>query len=201
MIYIMSTQPHLLFVNLPSNRIGNYLTYPIAILGAYAFYFVFKNSKNNYLVKLSFLLLLTFIFAGGISDSVSAFKTKNSVNELSQTFSASDYLAKNTVLEDKILKDHNYLTSDSWMKIFFMRGYRYPDSRGLFGRYEDSNREQCTLQMISDPNGEIAKQCFTDSRTDFIVVNPKFDGGQFKKLENFNQVYAGSDITVFYRSN
>jgi hypothetical protein len=199
MIYIMSSQPHLLFINLPSNRIGNYLTYPVAILSAYSFYWVFKNPKFNNLVRSGFFIILAFVLIGGLSDSASAFKTKISINELAQTFQASAYLSQNTTLADKILKDHNYITADSWMKIFFMRGYRYPDSRGLFGRYESSSREQCTLQMISNPGGDVARQCFADSGTDFLVVNPRFDGGQFKKMDNFSEVYASPDLTIFYR--
>jgi len=201
MIYVMSSQPHLLFINLPSSRIGNYLTYPVAILGAYSFWWVFKNPRLNNLVRAGFFVILAFVLVGGLSDSAGAFKTKISANELSQTFDASKYLSSKTATADKILKDHNYVTADSWMKIFFMRGYRYPDSRGLFGRYENSSREQCTLLMISEPNGETAQKCYADSGTNFLVVNPRFDGGQFKKLDDFSEVYAGPDISVFYKKN
>jgi hypothetical protein len=58
MLFLLSTRPDWLFVDLPSNRIGNYLTYPLSILSAYAFFAVFKNSQNalgNLLLKSAFI--------------------------------------------------------------------------------------------------------------------------------------------------
>ena len=201
MIYIMSSQPHLLFINLPSSRIGNYLTYPMAILAAYAFYYVFKKSQSNYLIKLGFLIVLAFCLINGLSDSASVFKNKIEINEVSETFNASSYLAQTSRKSNGILKDHNYLTADAWIKLFFMRGYKYPESRGLFSRYEDATkpRENCTLKMISEPGGNEAKECFDNSGIDFIMVNPRYDSGQFRKLEEFNQVFTANNVAVFYR--
>ncbi|MDZ4384865.1 MAG: DUF1616 domain-containing protein, partial [Candidatus Moranbacteria bacterium] len=164
MIFLMSTQPHLLFINLPSNRIGNYLSYPIAILSAYSLYALFgtdKRSKTSErlassgnLIRAGFIVVLTFVLVDGISDSASAFKDKTDLAPVAQTFDASSYLAQKTSSNDMILKDHNYITADSWMKIFLMRGYKYPLSRGYFKRYEDETkpREMCTLQMIASPD-------------------------------------------------
>jgi hypothetical protein len=104
--------------------------------------------------------------------------------------------------EDVVLKDHNYITADSWMKLFFMKGYRYPLSRGLFSRYESTgNRsgDTCTLDMISKPGSDEAKKCFSDTGTDFVMVNPKFDSAQFQRLSNFDQVYENNEIAIYYR--
>lgn len=211
MIFIMSTEPHLLFVNLPSDRIGNYLSYPIAILSAYSFWFVFKSrsesEKNkgvfpSSLLKLGYALILAFALIDGIHDSALAFKNKDDLSPMAQTFNSSDYLAKNTSPSDIILKDHNYITADSWIKIFLMRGYTYPLSRGYFKRYEDTTkpREMCTLNMISDPNSKDAKDCFVETGTDFIMVNPQFDSAQFIKLKSFDQIYSSAGINIYYRT-
>ena len=206
MIFIMSTQPQMLFVNLPSTRIGNYLSYPIAILSAYAFYEIFKarqaNAKKiNGLIKLSFIIIATFVLVDGVSDSAAIFKTQTDLSPLAQTFDASSYLTTATSDADEILKDHNYITADSWMKIFLMRGYKYPLSRGYFKRYDDPTkpREMCTLNMISAPASLEAQQCFIETQTNFIVVNPNYDSAQFIKLKNFNQVYSSVGINIYYK--
>ncbi|MDO8241134.1 MAG: DUF1616 domain-containing protein [Candidatus Moranbacteria bacterium] len=202
MIFIMSTQPNLLLVNLPSSRIGNYLSYPFAILSAYTFYFVFKNKTNQFL-KVSFIVIATFVLVDGISDSAYSFKNKEDLSPLAQTFNASNYLATHTTTDDEILKDHNYITADSWMKIILMRGYKYPQSRGYFKRYDDQTkpREMCTLNMISTPDSPEAKTCFADTNTNFIAINPNFDSAQFLKLKNFDQVYSSTGINIYYKNN
>lgn len=202
MIFIMSTQPNLLLVNLPSSRIGNYLSYPFAILSAYTFYFVFKNKTNQFL-KVSFIVIATFVLVDGISDSAYSFKNKEDLSPLAQTFNASTYLATHTTTADEILKDHNYITADSWMKIFLMRGYKYPQSRGYFKRYDDQTkpREMCTLNMISTPDSPEAKTCFADTNTNFIAINPNFDSAQFLKLKNFDQVYSSTGINIYHKNN
>jgi hypothetical protein len=221
MIFIMSSFPNLLFIDLPSSRIGNYLSYPLAILSAFAFYTVFRPEscetfwgkklceKSQGLVmdkmlKGAFLVLLTFVLVTGLNDSTQAFKKQTALTQTNETFSASQYLAKNTTAKDIILKDHNYITADSWMKLFFMRGYKYPQSRGLFSRYEatgNRSSDTCTLDMISNPAGEKAQKCFSETNTDFLVVNPQYDSPQFQRLADFNQVYMSNDVAVYYRKN
>lgn len=218
MIFVMSMAPELLLIDLPNNRVGNYLTYPLSILSAYGLYTIFRpdtcqlvftrlNVKNslclvtNNLFRAVFLIIFTFVVSSGLYDSVAAFKNSSNINSASQTFHVSDYLAARTNEKDNILKDHNYLTADSWMKLSFMRGYKYPDSRGYFKRYEDQTkpREMCTMYMISNPGGKEAKDCFSDTGTDFLIVNPKYDAGQFRRLPEFNQIYANNEVMVFYK--
>lgn len=214
MILLMSIKPNLLFIDLPSNRIGSYLSYPIAILCAYAFYFIFSLSRENWIfskikknifpevfLKAIFLIILGGVLFFGISDSIGFFKNSNRDSALFETFDSSRYLAQNIGEEDVILKDHNYIEADAWMKLFFMRGYKYPLSRGFFKRYEDMNvsRETCTLVMISSPATPEAEKCFSETKTNFIMVNPLYDSAQFKKLNNFDEVYSSDGIAVFYK--
>jgi hypothetical protein len=154
------------------------------------------------ILKGTFLILLTFVLVTGLNDSAQAFKKQNALTETNETFSAARYLATKTTASDILLKDHNYITADSWMKLFFMRGYKYPQSRGLFGRYEatgNRSNDTCTLDMISNPAGEAAQKCFSDTGTNFLVVNPKYDSPQFMRLSNFDQIYLSNDIAVYYK--
>jgi hypothetical protein len=215
MIFLMSSFPKFLFIDLPSNRIGNYLIYPVAILSALAFYGLFsgnsKTSENKILnfgsflprpyLRASFLVVLTFVLIGGISDSANAFKTTPASSRMIETFAVSRYLVGKTDSSERIIKDHNYLTADSWMKLYFMRGYKYPLSRGYFKRYEDqnNNREKCTLYMISNPGGADAEKCFLETSVDFLVVNPAYDSAQFQKLDNFNEIYKSDNVAAYYR--
>lgn len=202
-IYLMSTQPHLLSINLPSNRIGSYFSYPLAILSAYGFYMAFSDRKTHYLVKGVFVSLLIFVLAGGLYDSAVAFKSKAASEEIKETFNASAYLVKSIDPSDIVLKDHNYITGDAWIKLFFMQGYKYPASRGYFKRYEDPTkpREMCTLHMISNPGGKEAGACFQETGTNFLMVNPRFDSAQFSKLKNFDRVYANPNVAVFHKND
>ncbi len=205
MLIIMSMKPHLLFINLPSNRIGSYLSYPLAILSAYTTYSIFfsiKNFRAHFLMQGGLAVIVTFVFISGISDSVAAFKTQVDHNGLSQTFHSTEYLQERIDDSDVLIKDHNYIIGDSWIKLFFMRGYKYPQSRGYLKRYEDATkpREMCTLHMISNPDSPEARQCFKETRTNMIIVNPKFDKAQFDKLKNFDHIYSSPQISIFYRN-
>lgn len=221
MLFIMSVFPTVLFVNLPSARIGNYLSYPLAILSAYAFYAIFRPESCRLfwgrklcetsqglviekLLKGTFLIILVFVLTDGLSDSALSFKKQDSLTQASQTFHAAQYLAQNSNTSDIILKDHNYITADSWIKLFFMRGYTYPASRGYFKRYEDTgnrNQDVCTLVMISSPDTDQAKTCFADTKTDFLMINPKYDASQFQKLADFNQIYMSPEVAIYYKKN
>jgi hypothetical protein len=84
------------------------------------------------------------------------------------------------------------------MKLFFLRDYAYPLSRGFFKRYEDNpNREQCTLLMISVPNTPRGEKCYNDLGVDFVVVNPHIDTTQFKKSDSFSRIYASDTVDIY----
>lgn len=216
MLFIMSCIPQILFVNLPSARIGNYMSYPLAILSAYGIFSIFHPDFSKFkklrangsqrliplkFLRSTFLLVVVFVFVSGLKDSADVFKKSPNFTPTLETFNASAYLKKNTAESDIILKDHNYLSGDTWMKLFFMRGYTYPLSRGYFKRYEDLTkpREMCTFQMISSPDSSDAKNCFTSTQTKYLMVNPRYDSSQFMKLDNFDEIYNSGGVAVYYR--
>ena len=116
-----------------------------------------------------------------------------------QTYLASMYLAANTNNDEMILKDHKFLEGDTWMKLFFMRGYKYPLSRTYDRRYEDTinKRETCTRDMILKPNSEIGQKCFRETNTKYIVLRKGHDEAIFKKSTEFQQIYSSKTVTVF----
>ncbi len=208
-IFAMSLKPSLLFVDIPSARIASYISYPLGILGAFGIVYIFSSfqEKNNILISRKFgialsLVLFTFIIWSGFYDNSGYLKEKNNSAEAIQTFHASKYLSEKSERSDNIVKDHAYISSgDAWIKIFFMRDYGFPFSRGLLKRYEDNpEREMCTLWMISSPNTDNGKKCFSETQTNFVMVNPLFDSAQFEKSESFWKIYDGKEINIFYRN-
>lgn len=207
---IMSLRPNWLFVDIPSNRIASYVVYPSAILAAYVLVLILSTLKSklknkNYLnpifLLVTFFLFLSFIASNGFYDNAQSLNSISSATRALQTYAAADYLAPKLDNNDLVLKDHNYLAGDAWIKLFFMKGYNFPLSRGFFKRYEDTTktREQCTNFMISAPNGIDAQKCYAGTGTNFIMVDPKIDAEQFKRSEDFWQVYAGDAIGIFYK--
>jgi hypothetical protein len=143
-----------------------------------------------------------YIFTSGLFDINQSFKTAPVGKKTVETFAISRYLNKRTNSSDVILKDHNYVPADSWMKVFFMRDYNYPFTRGLFFRYAGSaKREMCTLWMISIPNSANAKKCFSELGIDFLVVNSNYDNVQFKDTQRFWRVYASDNVAAYFYSN
>ena len=211
-LFVMSLKPSLLYVDIPSNRIASYIIFPLAILSGFALIRIFEWTKNSLshqslLINPSYIIVMFFIFAvfltqGGFTDNSSSLSHGGNTQSAIQTFHASGYLADFADKEkDVVLKDHNYLTADAWIKLYFMNGYNYPFSRGFFKRYEDpiKVREQCTLQMISFPSSTEAKKCFDGTGTNFLMVHPQFDGTQFRKTRNFWQVYSSNELTIFHK--
>ncbi|KKP93319.1 MAG: hypothetical protein US25_C0039G0003 [Candidatus Moranbacteria bacterium GW2011_GWE1_36_7] len=210
-LVLMSLKPDLLFIDIPSNRIASYVVYPIAIIAAYLFVTILgkirsETQDKNYLrpafLLITFFLLMTFVVSNGFYDNAQSLNAESSSKKALQTYNASEYLEIRTSSDDVILKDHNYLSGDAWIKLFFMRGYSYPLSRGFFKRYEDSTklREQCTNLMISSPTENEADKCFTGTKTNFIMINPKMDSEQFYRSDDFWQVYSGDAVGIFYKA-
>ena len=208
----ISLWPNLLFVDIPSTRIANYIVFPFSLLSGFTFVYFFdllkdSEAKKQYLnptfVLTAFLLLFTFLAMNGLRENASTLSTNIDVRTTLETYHASTFLAQRTTTQDIVLKDHNYLPADSWMKLYFMRGYTYPLSRGYFKRYDDEAkmREQCTNLMISTPSDPIAKECFAKTQTNFLMLNPKFDSMQFVKLKNFWKIYSADDLVIFYKNN
>ncbi|MFZ2187743.1 MAG: hypothetical protein WAV46_03925 [Candidatus Moraniibacteriota bacterium] len=209
-LFVMTLHPEWLFIDIPSNRIVTYFSFPIGLLAAFAtiaFFATLRNQAVQFRIP-SVLILLSsltfFVFAAGdgsLDNNQTLLPNSKALGAL-QTFAASRYLAANTTPEDIILKDHNYIAADAWMKLFFLRDYAYPLSRGFFKRYEDNpNREQCTLSMISIPNTESGKKCYDDLNTRFVVINPHLDTTQFEKSQQFSRIYVSNDIHIYERKN
>lgn len=208
-LLIMSLKPQFLFLNINSDRISNYTTYPIVLLGGFFLasllsYFPLNSAKKplNKNILLAFcLLILIFIFTNGYYDNSLLLKEATDAEKALQTFHASGYLKKQSNESDNILKDHNYINADSMIRLYFMRDLNFPFSRGYFKRYEDefSPREMCTLWMISTPNTAEGKKCFADLSINFVMVNPKYDGAQFNQSKDFSNIYSGDNIGIYYR--
>lgn len=206
---LMSLRPDLLFVDVPSNRIADYAPFPVTLLASFGFVSIvayIKTSGRQYLrsslIFSLFLLFLTFIASSGFYDNSQTLNADSNPTKILQTYNASSYLNKVTTDSDLILKDHNYLAADSWIKLYFMRGYNYPLSRGYFKRYDDptKRREQCTNIMIATPTTSDAQKCFEATKTNFLMVSPKMDEVQFQKSNEFWQIYSASDISIFYKA-
>ena len=207
---VMSLRPQWLFIDIPSNRIASYIVFPVAMLSAFLIAKGFSLLKNKTAQQFSihplflicgFFLLIAFSLQTGQKDNTDLIDGTDATEKVVQTYHSADYLAQNTDASDIVLKDHNYLAADAWIKLSFMRGYNNPLSRGYFKRYEDETkkREMCTFQMITTPSSAEAKECFLGTSTDFIMINPNFDSIQFKKNRDFWQVYASNDVGIFYR--
>lgn len=211
-LLIMTLRPHWVFLDIPSNRIGTYLSFPLALLAGLlsaSLPTLLRTPGNG--VSASFipgrlflfgmLVLLGFSTWNGSADNQSSLPSAGKSKETAEVFHASDYLASRTDQGDILLKDHNYLTADAWIKLFFMRGYDYPLSRGFFKRYEDEvkPREQCTLLMISTPNLPEGRKCFDGLGVNLVAVNPAYDAAQFEKSSSFSRIYAGDHIHIYER--
>ncbi len=209
-ILIMSLKPQWLFLDLPSTRIANYISFPLAISGAFALAWTLekiKTSEGKYYLnpKIFYVfcfMIIAFMLSSGLYDNSQSINTESNYQKAMQTMNASEYAAKYSNESELTVKDHNYLTADSWIKLSFMGDYNYPFSRGYFKRYEDETkpREMCTLWMISEPNTANGQKCLNEMGVNFIMINPTFDSAQFQKSEEFWQVYSGDEINIYYRN-
>ncbi len=212
-ISLMTIKPQWLHINLPSGRIANYANFPFVILGSFVFVWIINYTKTNSnklflptkIFVLGLFILLISIFSSGSYDNSQSLVKKPNNQKALQTFQASrylkNYLQDNISNSNIVLKDHNYLKADSWIKLFFIQDYSLPLSRSYFKRYNDSTkpREMCTLWMISEPASERAQKCYNETGVSFIMINPKFDNVQFESNQEFWKVYVGEDIAIYYK--
>ncbi|MFH0929974.1 MAG: hypothetical protein V1814_01845 [Candidatus Moraniibacteriota bacterium] len=204
-LFVMTWKPALLDVNIPSDRISNYLFLPIALLSAYGlvrYFEIFGAAASRFSSAVLLFTLLFFVITNGLSDSADAFKTKNQFQQAVQTFHSAEYLASTVdTNKDIILKDHVNIYGDSWYKLFFMKDYKYPLSRGVLTRYVDptKTRETCTRDMISFPESDTAKECFADTGVNYVAVNSQIEGNSFEKYPDFSKVYGSDYISIFRR--
>lgn len=205
-LLVMAMYPHLLLLDIPSSRIGSYLAYPLALAAALALAWLVATIWERAVLPASlrlvtFAAVVVFLIGSGSFDNASSLTTKDRSHELVQTFAATRWLAGHSHGE-MVLKDHNYLSADAWMKLFFHQDYGYPLSRGLFGRYEEggNRRERCTLAMISTPNTAEGEKCYRETGVRYLVVNPIYDRAQFEKSDSFSKLYTSETAAVFERN-
>lgn len=205
-LFLLSWKPGWLYVNIPSDRISNYLYLPLALLSPFALVWYFENlrsSASKFFSTVFLFTLLFFVITNGLSDSADVFKKENSFQEAVQTFHSARYLSSTVDMEkDVILKDHVNIYADSWYKLFFMKDYKYPLSRGVLSRYIDPTkpRETCTRDMISDPESEIGKACFAETGVNYIAINSQIEGNSFEKYASFSKIYMSDYISIFRRN-
>ncbi len=206
-LLIMSMKPNLVFLDIPSNRIGSYVLFPLAFLSSLTLLFIsspwgkLRRETSAHLPSVVIISFCIIIFAysitSGSADNGGTLLSGQKDESAVQTFAVSRFLSERIRPDDIVLKDHNYLSADAFMKLFFMRDYGFPLSRGYFKRYETPGHEQCSLTMISAPNTKSGVRCFTETGTSIIVVNPLFDRAQFEKSSHFSRVYS-SPLTHAY---
>jgi len=205
-LFVMSWKPGWLFVNIPSDRVGNYLFLPFSLLAAFglaAFLAKFRKNSTKFLATVLLLILLFFVVTNGLSDSSDALKTKNQFQQIVETYHSAQYLAATVdTQKDILLKDHINIAADSWYKLFFMKDYKYPLSRGLLSRYVDTtkSRETCTRDMISSPDSDQARMCFSQTGVNYVIVNAQLEGTDFEKSPEFSKVYASNYLSIFKRN-
>jgi len=209
-IFLASFKPELLKINILSVRVVTYLSFSAMILSSFfVFWFLEKTrqlSSNIFLFKSFFILIFVSGFMAGTLEIPEYYKevVQNKQQAIKktawQTFVATDYLAQRTTRNDIILKDHIYLTGDSWMKVIFMRGYKYPLSRSYLNRYENKNRETCTRDMILIPDSETGKRCFKETGTRYIVLKRGKDDSAFINSPSFSRIFSSDEIVIFKKN-
>ncbi len=204
-LFVMAYKPGWMYVNIPSDRIGNYLFLPLTVLSAYAlakYFEMLRRSSTKFFAAAFLYTLLFFVITNGLADSADAFKVKNQFQEAMETFHSAQYLAQATDSgKDVILKDHVNIYGDSWYKLFFMKDYKYPLSRGNLSRYDDPTkpREMCTRDMISSPQSAEASKCYSETGVNYIAVNAQIEGKSFETYPDFSKVYGSNYVSIFKR--
>jgi hypothetical protein len=147
--------------------------------------------------------LMFFLITDGLADSADAFKLHPQFQETMEVFHSAEYLAANLdTSRDILLKDHVNIYGDSWYKLFFMKDYKYPLSRGNLSRYVDPTkpREVCTRDMISEPESADGQACFSETGVNYIAINAQIEGSIFEKFSDFSKVYGSDYVSVFKRN-
>jgi hypothetical protein len=206
-LLVMSMKPSLVFLDIPSTRIGSYILFPLSLLASLCALLIpmfrkkLRPAVSAHLpsaVIISFcIILFSYSITSGSADNGKTLLSAQKADGAVQTFAVSQFLSERIRPDDIVLKDHNYLSADSFMKLFFLRDYGFPLSRGYFKRYETPGHEQCSLIMITSPNTVAGERCFADTGTNIVVVNPLFDRAQFEKSRRFSRVYSSPLIHVY----
>lgn len=210
----MTLFPHILQVNIISSRIATYCIFPLAILAGFSIVclatFMFQHKNHTLKIPqvffmLTYLTIFSYIFITGMHDNATSLNAAPKTNAALQTFHAGKYASE--AFENKIMhgdfwmvKDHNYIVADTWIKVFFANDYSYPLSRSFFKRYETNpQRETCTLEMISTPDSPTARTCFNDLTVQAVLVDTDQDASQFTTNDQFERIYQNNDHSLFIK--
>ncbi len=212
-LLLMSLAPHLLYINIISSRIATYNIFPLAIMTAFTLVWFMDQATKRHAtislphrtISLTFLLVFIFICTTGLRDNATSMNAAPQTNSALQTFHAGNYASK--AFKNKIsdgnfwmVKDHNYITSDTWLKIFFAYDYSFPLSRAFFSRYESNpDRETCTLDMISVPGSATAQECYNNLHIGAVLISTEQDAGQFLRNTQFSRIYQNDELSLFIR--
>ena len=198
----MSTLPQLLHVNIISTRIATYIAFPSALLGGLFLGYLFAllpKALPRTLAHGILVLILLFVFTNGMRDNLTSLTPEPKTRSAVQTFHLATVLSETLPQDQWIIKDHNYITADTWIKVFIHRDYSNPLSRSFFKRYETRpHREHCTREMISHPQSDMARRCFAQLSIGPVVVNTAQDAQQFLDDPTFIKVYENNDTSIFW---
>ncbi|MFH1183135.1 MAG: hypothetical protein V1690_02645 [Candidatus Moraniibacteriota bacterium] len=199
---ILSFAPQVLRIDLPSQRVINYLIFPCALIAAVGadklFGWIIKNYRNKKIAAAAIIFGLAIIWEG-TGDFRSVYKGENKFQEAVELYSASRYLASHTQNDVLILKDHRTIAGDSWIKFFFLRGYDYLVSRTYDYKYNaiDSQLDPCTREMIIVPGSSLSQKCYGQTGINYVIVKPEGDEFLFWKDRGFNAIYLSDSIAIF----
>ncbi len=201
-ITLMVLYPQYLQVNILSTRVATYIAYPAVFLSSIALALLLLRARTlpRYLYIGLGMVLFFFVAVEGIPNNIASLRDAPAAEEAVQTFHTARYIGAHLPQDQWALKDHNYITADTWMKIFMPRDYSNPLSRAFFARYESQpRRENCTREMITNPHTELAKVCFDNLSIGPIAVDTKEDGVSFSDQAKFTKVYENNEVSVFWR--
>lgn len=205
-LIILTLFPTIVKISIPSGRIANYLIFPFSILTSYTLIWTFEKIKNQHhlssaLKYLAIIFFISIIIHNGIYNNVSQMLTygKNYQKILS-VFNASTYLDNNIPSDENIVHDHINILGDSWIKVHLMKDYNYPFYRANLFRYDriSDKQENCTLDIISNPDSENSLKCLEDLKITTILVNKFTDSQLFKKSKKFSQIYSDQFNNIYH---
>ncbi len=201
--------PEAVKISMPSGRIANYLTFPIAILSAFALVWISEKIKQNtffpvWLYHGILILALGAIIYNGFTDNNSYLKNFSaaSIVRAQELFHSAEFLREKIPASLVIIHDHINIPGDAWIKVFLARDYNYPFYRAHFFRYKRATdkQEKCTLNLISAPNSQEARQCASDLNAHVFLVNETIDGQQFQHFNNYWKIYADPFNSVYFQA-
>ncbi len=207
-LFILTFTPQISHVDLPSQRIINYLLLPVIIIAAYGADFLlgkFKiNFKNKKILALWALIFLIIVF-DGTADFRSYFSWSNKFQDTVQLYEASQYLNKNSKQDDLILKDHVSLVGDAWIKFFVPRGYDYFISRTYdykYAVYDPYNQvDRCPKDIFDVPESSLATACYGQKDINYVILRPKGADFFFWRAKDYDTIYASDAVFIFKKEN